>query len=258
MHEPSIKETAFDCPHCDAYTTQYWHNCYVKFLQEDSKTPFVPPKDFEERVDSVDDWDAEEKQKYKKQFRKLLSKKLFTDDEADYGEKNILHNLFISQCYNCKKWAVWVNDTLVYPPKKFGTLPNQDLPEEILAVVEESRQILDNSPKGASALLRLAIQMLCKHLGKPGENLNNDIAALVSDGLNPVVQKSLDVVRVIGNESVHPGSIDLNDDKDIAMRLFDLVNIICEQMITRPKQVQDLYDKLPESKRKAINNRDKA
>lgn len=99
--------------------------------------------------------------------------------------------------------------------------------------------------------------LLCKHLGKSGEELNQDISSLVTDGLNPIVQKSLDVVRVIGNESVHPGSIDLNDDKETAVRLFDLVNIICEQMITQPKQVEELYRKLPESKLDAIEKRDK-
>lgn len=52
----------------------------------------------------------------------------------------------------------------------------------------------------SDALLRLSIQMLCKHLGESGEDLNGDIANLVKKGLNAVVAKSLDVVRVIGNE----------------------------------------------------------
>jgi hypothetical protein len=34
------------------------------------------------------------------------------------------------------------------------------------------------------------------------------------------------------------------------------VNIITEQMISNPKHVKELYDKLPESKRKAIEERD--
>jgi len=256
MNEPSIKETAFDCPHCGAYTTQYWHSTFVKFISEESKTPFLPPDDFEERINAISDWDAKEKVKLKERFQRIRSKILFTDDESEYGERSILHNLYVSQCYNCKKWAIWVNEDIVYPEKKFGALPNPDLPEKVLAVVEEARTILDSSPKGSAALLRLSIQMLCKHLGKSGENLNQDISSLVTDGLNPIVQKSLDVVRVIGNESVHPGAIDLNDDKETAARLFDLVNIVCEQMITQPKQVEDLYKKLPESKRNAIEKRD--
>jgi hypothetical protein len=63
-------------------------------------------------------------------------------------------------------------------------------------------------------------------------------------------------VRVIGNESVHPGTIDLKDDREIALRLFDLVNAITEQMISHPKRVQEMYSKLPAAKREAIEKRD--
>jgi hypothetical protein len=66
------------------------------------------------------------------------------------------------------------------------------------------------------------------------------------------------MVRVIGNESVHPGSIDLNDDRETALRLFDLVNAIADQMISHPKKVKEMYGKLPEEKRKAIEARDAA
>lgn len=256
MREPSIKETAFSCPHCGAYTTQYWHTGYVKYLRGDVQVPTIPPQDFEERLGKLKDIDADRKVNLVSWAKRMRAKVLFTGDEPDYERLPPLNNLFLSQCYNCKKWAVWVNEDLVYPPKKFGSLPNQDLPEEIMAVVEEARSVLDQSPKGAAALLRLSIQMLCKHLGQTGENLNDDIGNLVKKGLNPVVQKSLDVVRVVGNDSVHPGVIDLNDDKDTATRLFDLINIIADQMITQPKHVNELYEKLPESKRTAIEKRD--
>lgn len=75
-------------------------------------------------------------------------------------------------------------------------------------------------------------------------------------GLNPLVQQSLDVVRVVGNEAVHPGVIDLRDDRASAERLFDLVNIVAEQMITHPKSVQEMYAKLPPAKLDAIQRRD--
>jgi hypothetical protein len=88
--------------------------------------------------------------------------------------------------------------------------------------------------------------------------LNNDIKKLVAKGLDPTVQRSLDIVRVIGNESVHPGTIDLNDDRETALRLFDLVNAIADQMLSHPKKVQEMYAKPPEAKRKAIEARDAA
>ena len=89
-------------------------------------------------------------------------------------------------------------------------------------------------------------------LGEKGKNIDDDIASLVGKGLNPLVQQSLDVVRVIGNEAVHPGVMNLKDDRETAATLFGLVNAIAEQLITNPKTVQALYEKLPESKRVAI------
>jgi hypothetical protein len=134
-------------------------------------------------------------------------------------------------------------------------MPNQDLPNEVLRDFEEARTILGLSPRGAAALLRLCVQKLCIHLGEKGKNIDDDIASLVKNGLNPLVQKSLDIVRVIGNEAVHPGVIDLNDDRDTASQLLNLINSIADQMISHPKQVEAMYEKLPESKRAAIEKR---
>ena len=66
----------------------------------------------------------------------------------------------------------------------------------------------------------------------------------------------MDAVRLIGNEAVHPGTIDLNDDSSLALALFDLVNLTVDAMITQPRMVGDLYSRLPQSKRDAIDKRD--
>ena len=105
-------------------------------------------------------------------------------------------------------------------------------------------------------MLRLAIQKLCKDLGKPGENLNSDIGALVSDGLSPKIQQALDFVRVIGNNAVHPGQIDLSDDRRTAATLFRLLNVIAEKTISEPKHISQIYNELPEEALKAIERRD--
>jgi hypothetical protein len=111
--------------------------------------------------------------------------------------------------------------------------------------------------RGAAALLRLAIQKLCVHFGETGKNINDDIASLVQKGLPESIQKALDSVRVIGNEAVHPGRIDLKDDSTTAAGLFRLVNIIVEQTISNQKHIDEFFEKkLPEANRKAIRKRD--
>jgi hypothetical protein len=95
-------------------------------------------------------------------------------------------------------------------------------------------------------------------LGEKGKNINADIGSLVAKGLPVQVQQALDFCRVVGNNAVHPGEIEINDTPDIAYNLFEMMNFIIEDRIARPKQIQALYGKLPEGARNAIESRDKA
>ena len=61
---------------------------------------------------------------------------------------------------------------------------------------------------------------------------------------------------MIGNNAVHPGQIDFNDNNDIALKLFGLVNAIVNIMITQPKEIDDLYNVLPKIARESIEKRD--
>lgn len=106
----------------------------------------------------------------------------------------------------------------------------------------EARSILSTSPRGASALLRLAIQKLCKHLGEKESNLNSDISQLVQRGLPVKLQQAHDSVRVIGNFSVHLGQLDLRDDVDKANKLFVFINVIVENQISQPKLIYQFYN----------------
>jgi hypothetical protein len=163
----------------------------------------------------------------------------------------------VVQCFHCKRTTVWVDNKMIYPNSGTAPLPNFDMPSDIKFDYDEARSILELSPRGAAALLRLAIQKLCKHLGESGENINNDIANLVRKGLPEKLQRALDSVRVIGNNAVHPGQIDLTDDTTTAGKLFVFINIICDILITQPKNIDDFYDtKIPDNLKEAINKRD--
>lgn len=96
-----------------------------------------------------------------------------------------------------------------------------------------------------------------KHLGEPGRNINDDIAGLVTKGLPKQIQQALDIVRVTGNNAVHPGQLDANDVQ-IAQQLFPLLNLIVEYQIAMPAQVAALYESLPVGARDGIAKRDAA
>lgn len=160
----------------------------------------------------------------------------------------------ISTCSHCKNPTFWLQEKIIYPPTRSAPPANSDLPDDVSQVYEEAASIADQSPRAACALLRLAIEMLMRHLGETG-NINEGIKNLVKKGLDSKVQQSLDIVRVTGNNAVHPGEI-VFDDTTNFQALFGLINVIADTLITQPKRIQGIYDNLPENARKAIEKRD--
>ena len=158
----------------------------------------------------------------------------------------------------CNKCTIWKGGKLIYPYSGSAPIPNPDLPNEIKCDYEEARSIVELSPRGAVALLRLCVEKLCKELGEEGKNINTDIKNLVAGGLPLKMQQALDSVRVIGNNAVHPGQLDITDDTETAYKLFGFVNIIADILITQPKQIDEFYNiKLPTDAKVAIEKRDK-
>jgi hypothetical protein len=170
--------------------------------------------------------------------------------------RQFIQGFYISQCTHCNKRLFWYEGEIIVPRCSTAPLSHESMPEDVRADYDEARAVFASSPRASAALLRLATQKLCIALGLPGRNLNDDIAELVRRGLPAQAQKAFDFVRVVGNNQVHPGILDVRDEKDIAVSLFDLVNLIVEVLIAQPQQMETLFAKLPESARKAIQERD--
>lgn len=221
---PADNLAAFNCPHCNAYCQQDWFSLDATL--------------------------------------------------ATSTERIAFQNARLSQCLVCKEYAIWYRFTtkvlgpyptglipqrtyqIIYPKSTLAPKAADDMPEDVKNIYNEARNIINDSSKGAAALLRLALQKLMPHLGEKGENINDDIGELVKKGLNPVIQEALDSLRVIGNNAVHPGQINLDEKPETANKLFTLINSIIELKITREKVIKDVYQELPESAKKAIEQRD--
>lgn len=176
----------------------------------------------------------------------------------NFNNRNYAANVEFATCSHCDINSIWLKSQMIFPSSGIAPLPNSDMPEDVKEDYIEAREIISKSPKGAAALLRLAVQKLCKHLGEDGKNINMDIKNLVQKGLPPKMQKALDSVRVIGNNAVHPGQININDNPETAVKLFGFINVICEIMITQPKQIDEFYElNIPDNLKDAIDQRDK-
>ncbi|MBX9815902.1 MAG: DUF4145 domain-containing protein [Sphingomonas sp.] len=251
---PSTGLTAFNCPHCSALAKQFWFSVHAEQLEKDGVPLRIDPAGLDQlKLHHIED--KEERQRIRERAGRIATGLPFVEYQSRYRNYDV-HNVHISRCFNCDKIAVWIFDSLAWSVVGAAPIANADLPADVRMDYEEAGTLLQLSPRGAAALLRLSIQKLCKELGEKGRNIDDDIAALVKKGLDPRVQQALDVVRVIGNNAVHPGQIDLRDDRATAEKLFGLVNLIAEIMISQPKHVADMYESLPQNARDAIKRRD--
>lgn len=164
----------------------------------------------------------------------------------------------IGYCERCSNYTLWVGEQMVYPSTSSAPKPSEDMPEEVKQDFNEARQIVGDSPKAAAALLRLAMEKLTQKLtGNTDQNLYHNIGELVEKGeIDERVQQALDAVRITGNDYVHAGEIYSSDDRDTALRLFELVNIIVQLTITREKLIEEAYSEIPENKKDSIEQRD--
>jgi hypothetical protein len=162
------------------------------------------------------------------------------------------------QCSSCKTISFWSAETKsqILPRAVAAPMPHVDLPESAKKDYLEARTIAGDSPRAAAALLRLCVQKLLAAIGGKGKNIDSDIAALVGKGLPPQVRDALDICRVVGNNAVHPGEINVDDDPALVAELFELINFIVAQTIERERSIAAMVAKLPQGARDAIARRD--
>jgi len=176
-----------------------------------------------------------------------LAKGKIAKNGINYYEA-FIPNFYLSLCSKCKKYTVWLNDKIIYPDLSFAPWPTQDMPLDIKDGYLEARGVVTSSPKAASALLRMCLRNLMIHLGESGKNIELDISNLTKKGLPKKFHHALWAAGVIGAGATKPNEINLKDDVDTAIALFNLLNKIVEATISQQKKVKRLYTKLPKPK----------
>lgn len=239
---PAYKLDAFYCPVCEAYSQQRWYQIYI---DPDCMSSFLK--------------DYPKKEPDKPLYPASVVGAAYGSDPSERQagpEYTRIDEISISQCQLCEAKAIWIEGKMVHPAQSAAPYPNDDMPDDVKRDFMEAREIVERSPRAAAALLRLATERLVIHLGGDQKSdINNNIQFLVNKkGLPVRIQKALDVLRVVGNEAVHPGKIDV-DDKAVAISLFNWINDIVTMMITNEKLIDEHYNSLPPDKLKGIEDR---
>lgn len=219
---PAFKKNAFTCPHCDITAKMWWGS----MISERAAKKYVPLQ------------------------------------------------FLCATCSHCSRDSIWrvdkYNDKsqrtmkssategeLIYPGSLLSTPPSDDMSSDIKKDYLEAASIRQKSPRGSAALLRLALQKLCKELGEPGKNINDDIRSLAEKKkVSQEVIHMADVLRITGNCSAHPGEMSDEDIDEVSDGLFELINFIIKEAISDPNARSAIYSKMPEKLRKKAEETD--
>ncbi|WP_065759676.1 DUF4145 domain-containing protein [Pseudomonas defluvii] len=162
-------------------------------------------------------------------------------------------------CMKCDEPSFWRRDQrrMVDPLSTTAPRPAADMPEDVRKDYEEAAAVFGVSPRAAAALLRLALQKLCVHLGEKGDKIDTDIRELAKKGVLPQLLINVaDTVRITGNNAVHPGEMDAADVDLVASKMFKMLNLIVHKGITEPAELKALYELVPEGARAAAEEKD--
>ena len=165
----------------------------------------------------------------------------------------LLSNFHAIQCQSCEAYSIFNDKEMIYPLNSDVPVPCEDMPNNIIEIYNEAKKVLVISPKSACALLRLALENLMDYLKVDGKNLKEKICKYCDEyHVDESLKKSFHILRIVGNEAVHPGTINIDDNEDIARSLFGILNYIVDETITRKNKIDKIFDDLPKNKTKDI------
>ena len=253
---PQLGLDSYSCPHCGALAHQFWFHIVPEAFNK-NRTPLVVSLSMVEAAASEPREEKRIKARFEELYERFLKNEVthevMTNTSGSYWQ---VMNMFLSRCHACDGFAIWIKDRLAWPTLSLTIGPHPDIPANVKDDFIEAAEIVEKSPRGSAALSRLIIQKLMVDLGESGKDINADIASLVKKGLEVEIQQALDVVRVVGNNAVHPGQIDLTDDIGTALALLQLINLVVERRIATQKRIAEMFNNLPPGARKQIEARD--
>ncbi len=168
--------------------------------------------------------------------------------------------LTTAQCNICKEHSIWRGGYLVYPLTSSVPKAKNNMPDDVKELYEEARQVHVYSPRAAAVLLRVATERLTVYLGETEGKLNTRIKNLeTKERLDPIIIRSLHILRVTGNEGAHDGLLKLTgaEGAKAVDNLFFAINYLVEKIITDPARINKIYGELPPNKLDGIKNRAK-
>ncbi|MCY1708405.1 DUF4145 domain-containing protein [Pannonibacter sp. SL95] len=253
---PSASKRAFTCPSCNVTAHQTWYRAAAHTM--------VNAITLDQHLRNQSIIDAKQKQIYDDVIGENRAKSQWIDrpihlfkSDSPLGDGRSVKHLSFSNCEHCGSVAVWYKNSIIFP--KYSEIqPHPDMPNDVKVTFLEAVSVLKTSPRASSALARLGLEQLCIALGFKQSRLDEKIKALVKSGISTDTQQMLDYIRLAGNDAVHPERINSEDTIENSEILLHFINRICQRLITEPRAADDLYQKISDRSKAAIEKRDSA
>ena len=180
----------------------------------------------------------------------------YNNTEPTYDATEFVSSL----CPECRQSHIWKkyysDETLkhipniadhakiIYPRSKFGPEPMEYMPETIKKIFEETREVYEISPRSAFILLRIALELLCDHLGTKKDTLDQKIEELlITKQIDKSMKNISDIIRKIGNKYAHSDiPKEFTDTKTIQFML-EGINHIVNKTIKQPEEIKNMMNK---------------
>ncbi len=253
---PARDKTAFDCPVCGAFAQQHWQEM-VEWNEELGTLPFWDGPRPAELAESRMPWLGNIFEHHQEPSPEELA------GEADAGEDELPPALWaFARCARCSFVTIWRGDLLVYPATSRMPLARTDMPAAARALYEEARAVYEVSPRAGAALARAALERLLREVDPDAPARSNLEARIqrVSGEVSLPLARMLTVIRHVGNQSLHvKDDVDevtvlvlSQEQADIAAMLFEAINELADELITKPAERDALFGLVPESVRERI------
>lgn len=115
----------------------------------------------------------------------------------------------------------------------------------------EAKDIFDKSPKAASALLRCLIERILRDKFQK-EHSRSFLAKILNDDnvqneLGNEIIQLCQTCKLIGNDAAYSSLMIYEDEsKQEVELLFELINAIAEELLSKPRKRQEMLDKSKE------------
>ncbi|KJC65195.1 DUF4145 domain-containing protein [Agreia bicolorata] len=166
----------------------------------------------------------------------------------------------MSRCESCNQMSVWRNDVLMYPSASLIPPPANDMPANAAVLYEEARQVLPHSRRAGAALGRATLERLLRTLDpEAGKTQLDERIARMESRVSSSLWELLTVLRHVGNKAVHVDdeadglvAIYLDDGgTELAEAMFEAINELVDELVTKPKRVRGFFEKLPDGVRES-------